>query len=62
MAGLSKILHQVPLIFAVPLLAPFAWRLWRFTVVPFLYPNEPKLLPSGYLVCGLLLQAELGEN
>jgi hypothetical protein len=22
-----------------------AWRFWRFTAVPILYPNEPKVLP-----------------
>lgn len=30
----------------------FGWRFWRFTVVPLLYPNEPKVLPYWIPVVG----------
>lgn len=23
----------------------FGWRLWRFTIVPFIFPNSPKVYP-----------------
>jgi hypothetical protein len=28
------------------------WRLWKFTVIPYLYPNEPKELPYWILFVG----------
>lgn len=44
-ARLFPSLHSVPSILVLCLVALIAWRLWRFTVVPFLFPKEPKVLP-----------------
>lgn len=32
-------------VYLVPILALLVWRLWRFTVIPWLRPDEPKELP-----------------
>lgn len=44
---------QPALFFALPLGALVTWRLWRFTVAPYLYPKEPKVLP--YWIPGMKL-------
>lgn len=35
----------VPLIVLVPLALLLLWRLWMFTILPILRPNDPKELP-----------------
>lgn len=43
--GMIQPAPHMPMIIALSLAALITWRLWRFTVVPYLFPREPKVLP-----------------
>jgi hypothetical protein len=45
MDGLPENLRSIPLTIALPIIVLLLWRLWRFTIVPFLFPNQPRTLP-----------------
>ncbi|KAF7512406.1 hypothetical protein GJ744_001341 [Endocarpon pusillum] len=52
MDEIYQVLHQVPLALALPLSAIIGWRFWRFTLIPIIFPKEPKVLPYWIPIIG----------